>query len=307
MKESTPIVEGIASSNGVQLYYKTVGEGEPVVILHGGPGFDHLHMLPMSALAKDYKVVFYDQRATGNSTGKVDARSMTVDNFVEDLEGLRKGLNLGKMNLIGHSWGAVLGMHYGIKYPDNLKTLILLGAYASMDIFDQYFENIQKKTSSRDSRAMKEIEQSEAFKKKEAEAVQKYYRMAIKPFFYDQSSAGRLDLTFGKNTARNLSAVGNLLMRNLGSFDIHDKLPAIKCPTLIIHGDSDPLPWEAAHKVHQWISQSKIVILKNTGHFMFVESPEEFFPVMRDFLLDDKSVASSIPAELEERLKSKSF
>lgn len=123
MSESVTIEEGTVRSNGVQLYYKIVGEGEPVVILHGGPGFDHNHMLPFGELAHDHKVVFYDQRATGNSTGALDSGSITVDNFVEDLEGLRKKLNPGKMNLLGHSWGAGLAMFYGIKYPAESEDL----------------------------------------------------------------------------------------------------------------------------------------------------------------------------------------
>lgn len=290
MKKSIPIEEGLGDVNDVDLYYKIMGEGEPVVILHGGPGFDHNHMLPFSELANDYKVIFYDQRATGNSTGNVDANSITVDNFIEDLEGLRKKLNLEKMNVIGHSWGAGLGMFYGIKYPANLKTLILHGASASLEYFNVYFENIQKRTSPADSLALKQVEQSQAFQNKEVEAVQKYYRIAIKPLFYDQSLAARLDLTFGKNTAKNQSAIAELLMKNLGNYDIHDELSVIKCPILIIHGDSEPFPYEAPYKVHKHVPQSKFIILKNTGHFMFIESPYELFSIIRDFLRDDKSV-----------------
>lgn len=284
MKKSIHIKEGFININGVELYYKILGEGEPILILHGGPGLDHIYMLPMSDLAENYKVIFYDQRATGNSTGNVDADSITVDNFVEDLEELRKKLNLEKINVIGHSWGAGLGMFYGIKYPDNLKTLILLAPSASFEIFDKYFENIKKNTSPQNHLALKQIEQSESFKNKEIEAIQKYFRISIKSYFYDQSLASQLDLTFGKNTAKNQRAVGELLMKNLGNYDIHEKLSAIKCPTLIVHGDSDPFPYEGPYKVHKYIPQSKFVILKNSGHFMFIESPDELFLIIRDFL-----------------------
>lgn len=288
MKKSIPIEEGFIKVKDAELYYMVVGKGEPVVILHGGPGFDHIHMLPMSELAKDYKVIFYDQRATGNSTGNTDDISITVDNFVEDLERVRKKLNLEKMNVIGHSWGAALGMYYGIKYPDKLKTLILLAPSASAKIFDQYFKNIQNNTSPQDSLALKQIEQSKAFKNKEVEAIQKYYRISTKPFFFDQSLVSRLDFSFAKNTAKNQGAVAALLMKNLGNYDIHNELSAIKCPTLIVHGDSDPLPIEAPSKVHKHIPQSKFVVLKNTGHFMFIESPDELFSIISDFLKDVK-------------------
>ena len=86
--------EGTVSVNSVELYYKIMGEGEPVVVLHGGPGFDHIHMLPLGELARDYKIIFYDQRATGNSTGKVDANSITVDNKAEVGKGYEEPLYL---------------------------------------------------------------------------------------------------------------------------------------------------------------------------------------------------------------------
>jgi proline iminopeptidase len=308
MQKSKHTEEGIINVNETQLYYKIIGEGQPVVILHGGPGFDHNHMLPLSELANGYKVIFYDQRATGNSTGDVDSNSITVDNFVEDLEGLRKELNLGKINVIGHSWGAALAMFYSIQYPDNLKTLTLLGCGgASTEYFGEHFENIQKNTSEEDRLAMKEIEQSEAFKNKELEAFTKYYQIAVKPLFYDQSLPEREGFTYSDNTAKHQQAVSELLMKDLAEFDIYDQLSSINCPTLIIQGDSDPSPCEGTYKVHKHIEGSKVIFLQDTGHFILHESPREFFTIMRKFLKDEKSVSTSIPEEIEKRLKSVSF
>lgn len=301
MSEAVKIEEGNVNVNGVQLYYKIMGEGEAVVILHGGPGFDHNHMLPFGELADEYRIVFYDQRATGNSTGATDTTSITVGNFVEDLEGLRNRLNLGKMNLIGHSWGAALAMFYGIRYPQNLKTLILLSPSASLAVFGQYLENMQKRTSPEDGLAMQQIEQLEAFKKREVGAVQKYYQIAVKPLFHDPSLADRMDFSFGKNTAKNQHVVHALLMKDFGSYDIHDKLSAIRCPTLIVHGESDALPFEVPWRVHKSIPQSKLVVLRKAGHFMFIESPRELFLLIRRFLKDDNSVETSTPAGIVER------
>jgi proline-specific peptidase len=288
MQKTKHFEEGLIRINNAQLYYKAMGQGEPIIVVHGGPGFDHIHMLPFGELASDYKVVFYDQRATGNSTGSVDSNSITVDNFVEDLEGLRKGLKLGKINVIGHSWGAALAAFYGIKYPRNLKTLILLGAGASSEYLDQYFKNIQNNTTPEDSLTLKHIAQSQAFKEKQVEAVQNYFRIAVKPLFHNQHLAEKLDLTLGKKTVKNQSQVNQLLFEETRNFNIYDELSIIKCPTLIVHGDSDPLPDEAPLKIHQHISQSKFVTLKQAGHFMFIESPDELFSTIRSFLKDNK-------------------
>ena len=291
MKQSN-IEEGFVSVNGVQLYYKMIGEGEPVVISHGGPGFDHNYILPMSELADGYRVIFYDQRATGNSTGTVDADSMTLDNFARDLEGLRRKLNLGKVNLIGHSWGGGLAVYYAVKYPLNLRSLIVLGAGGpDAKYFEQYYQNIQKRTSPEDAAAMREIKQSDAFKNRQVEAVKKYYRIATKPFFYDPSLAGRLDFFVNEKTANNQSKAAAFIMKDISSFDVYDELSAIKCPALILCGDADPGPRWGPYKLHKLVPQSKLVFLKNTGHFVFIESLEETLLVVRDFLRNSSTLS----------------
>ena len=121
--------EGTKKVNGAELYYKIMGSGEPIVILHGGPGLEHTYFLPqMGELAKNYKLIFYDQRTSGGSISSTDSSSITLGNFVEDLEGIRKAFDLDKMNLLGHSWGGMLAMFYATKYPENLNSLMLISS-----------------------------------------------------------------------------------------------------------------------------------------------------------------------------------
>ncbi|MHC4488649.1 MAG: proline iminopeptidase-family hydrolase [Planctomycetota bacterium] len=304
MTKQKQIQEGFVQTNDARLYYKIIGEGEPVVILHGGPGGDHNLMLPMQELASDYKVVFYDQRATGDSSSPLDDNSITVNNFVEDLEELRKELNLGKIHLIGHSWGGGLGMFYAIKYSDNLRSLIICGGGgASNEFFGTYFENLQKNTLPEDQAAIKELEKSEAFKNKETKAYQEYMRLFFKPYFQDKSLVDEVNFTFGKNTVKNQMIVAGLIMKDLGDFNIHDELSSITCPTLIIQGKQDLFPCNGAYKTHKHIRQSKLVILENAGHMLFIDSKDEFFSVVRAFLKDENSVETFIPPDIEEELK----
>ena len=92
---------------------KRIGEGIPIVIVHGGPGMDHSYLLPqMGKLAKSYKLIFYDQRAMGKSSADFDTSAMTMNSLVEDLEGIRKAFGIEKMNLhrtfVGRIGGNVL-------------------------------------------------------------------------------------------------------------------------------------------------------------------------------------------------------
>jgi len=283
-EEKRKIEEGFVKVNNVRLYYKTIGEGGPVVILHGGPGFDHKHVLDFEVLGDAYNVIFYDQRATGNSTGEVNANSITVDNFVEDLEGLRKALKLKKMHVIGHSWGGGLGMFYGIKYPGNLKSLVLLGAAGSSEFFGPYLKEMESRTSPEDKASLEEIAKSEAFAKGDIDAFERYYKIAVKPIFYNKSLIDTLDWGFSQKTVKNQRAVAELLMKDLGEYDILDELSVIKCPVLVVHGDYDCIPYEALYTVHTHLPQSQFVVLKDAGHFMFIESPDKLFSTIRSFL-----------------------
>jgi len=295
------VEEGFVNVNGIRLYYKIIGEGQPVVISHGGPGLDHNYILPLSELADDYKIIFYDQRSTGNSSGAVNANSMTLDNFAQDLEGLRRKLNLGKINLVGHSWGGGLAVYYTVRYPLNLRSLtVLAGNGLDTKYFEQYYENVKKKTLPEDELAMKEIKQSDEFRNRNVEAVRKYYRIATKPFFYNPSLVDRLDFFVSENTANNQRRAAAFIMRDLSSFDIYDKLSAINCPTLIVCGDADPEPRWAPNTLHKLISQSRLVSLKNTGHFMFIESPQQTLSLIRAFLRNGKPTKT--PVKMQTKL-----
>ena len=116
----TPAKEGfIDAGNGVKLYYRLVGTGsEPVVLIHGGPGFtsDYLadDLMPM---ARNHSLLVYDQRGIGRSTLVSDSTALAAERYVEDLEAIRKHLGLEQLTLLGHSWGVVPATLYAMQYP----------------------------------------------------------------------------------------------------------------------------------------------------------------------------------------------
>src|SRR5471032_2470489 len=105
--------EGFVDSHGALIYYMSVGHGAPLVIVHGGPGASHDYFLPyLLPLARHNKLVFIDERGSGKSQKLDDPAGYTVENMVEDVEAVRQGLVLGKISLLGHSYGGVLAQAY---------------------------------------------------------------------------------------------------------------------------------------------------------------------------------------------------
>lgn len=95
---------GLKQVNGMELYYKIHGSGEPIVIIHGRPMMEHTYLLPqMNMLTELLQLIYYDQRNSRRSIAGTDSNSVTLDNYIEDLEGFRISMGLEEMNLLGHS------------------------------------------------------------------------------------------------------------------------------------------------------------------------------------------------------------
>ena len=281
-----PIVEdGFIDTNGTTLYYKTKGTGEPIVVLHGGPGFDHQQFLPFIwELSTDYKVILYDQRGTGLSSGPVDSASITIDNFIEDLEGIRRAFDIEKMNLLGHSWGGILAMHYGIRHPDKLRSLMLCSTAASIDSFNDMDEAKSRNWLPEDIERLESIAASEAFQNNDPQSIEQFWRTYFKAYFVDQSLVATMNLAFTDNTIQYSNAVAGYLLNSVGAFDLHGDLGVIQVPTLVIHGDSDPMPVSYAVRIHEAMPNSELVVAENSGHWLFIEATEQFRSSVDNFL-----------------------
>src|SRR5437588_7847323 len=104
-----PMQQGFIDANGVMIYYTTLGHGAPLLVVHGGPGASHDYFLPyLLPLARHYRLVFIDERGSGQSEKLEEVSAYTVDNMVEDVEAVRRALTLGQISLLGHSYGRVL-------------------------------------------------------------------------------------------------------------------------------------------------------------------------------------------------------
>jgi proline iminopeptidase len=129
--------QGFVPVRGAELFYREIGQGQPVVILHGGPDFDHTYLLPdMDRLSDLFRLIYYDQRGRGRSARNVQPEDVTMRSEVEDLEEVRKYFRLESIAILGHSWGGTLAMEYAIRHPGRVSHLILLNtAPASAEDF----------------------------------------------------------------------------------------------------------------------------------------------------------------------------
>jgi len=283
------VEKGYKIINGAKIYYEVYGRGFPVVFVHGGPGLDRSYMLPqMERIGVGYKLIFYDQRASGKSSADVEPGSMTMETFVKDLEGIRKAFKLDKMNLVGHSWGGLVAMLYAVRYPQRLRSLVLLNSTpASASLRESAFAVLQSKRGREDSIANAELTQTDAFKQRDPVAMMAFFRLLFRASFYDRHYADSLTFDFDSTYAMKSAMQRNLSKdKSLMQYDLHGQLGKITCPTLIFGGDHDMVTPEANERIHKAIKGSKYILIKNCGHFPFIEAQEQFFPILRNFYKD---------------------
>ena len=128
-----PIQEQFVDANGVLIYTMSIGRGAPLLVLHGGPGASHDYFLPYLLPLDAHQPPRLHRRARLGAVGEARGRleGYTVEAMVEDVEAVRAALGLGKINLLGHSYGGVLAQAYALKYRQNLDHLVLCSTFHS--------------------------------------------------------------------------------------------------------------------------------------------------------------------------------
>jgi proline iminopeptidase len=281
--------EGYKEVNGVRHFYRIVGEGEPFIVLHGGPGMYHDELYPFFLdFARDKKVIFYDQRGNGRSImKKIDSTTFNVELMVEDLEALRKEFGIEKLNIIGHSWGGLLAMYYGVEYPENLKRLILVDAApVNTELLIASYRKQMSMFKPEELERVQELWESEEFLEGDPEVHNEAMRLSEgtvfsnKIFIDDYMEVAAFD----EVTAKNAVALNELATKMKLSIHVQEKLSNIKCPTLIINGKDDFIVEEAVQLANQLISNSEVIYIENAGHYPYIENKKSFFDELNQFI-----------------------
>jgi proline iminopeptidase len=277
--------QGLTDVNGTSLFYHITGKGEPIIIIHGGPVLDQSYMIDhFKELSKNYKLVFFDQRACGRSTAKVDTATMTMKILIEDIEALRKKLNLENVHVLGHSWGGMLAAMYAIEYPLNVKSLILCDAMPpSFELWQQEEKELASRQTAYDSLVNDKITSSERFKTKDIVMVDSLLKFSFRKQFYDTAKLIQLKIEMPSDYFKRSEIFGHIAPE-LFSLDITGKLNKIISPTLLIYGDHEPALKISGPVYNSGITNSQFISISNSGHFPFIENPEQFNSAITTFL-----------------------
>lgn len=286
-QSARPDTSGFADVAGARLYFRSVGTGKPLVIVHGGPGMSHDYLAPqlITLLADEYRLIFYDQRASGRSTGVEDTTRLTMAQFVEDLEDLRRELGLGRLNVLGHSFGGLLAMHYAVAHPTQVERLLLIDTSpASWELnFPHFRRTIAARQTANDRRRLAAL-QAAASSGKDPKDTERYLTIFFRTFFHNAELSDSLALNVDAQWIANNRVTGDRIWGDLGRYDFHDRLQHIVAPTLILHGTASVIAVDGARAIANRIPNSQLIVLKDVGHFPYIEAPQAFAAAVKAFV-----------------------
>jgi len=278
--------DGSFVSAGVELHYRSAASGPPVVLLSGGPGFNVDYMIPVGDfLPAGYRRIYFEQRGTGRSRpAKTALESMTLQAVVEDLETLRVHLKQDRLLLVGHSWGGMLAMAYAVAHPDRVDRLILIGSGGPTLEFTQWFgDNIDARLRPQDLEA-RSYWQTAAKNGVAPDKVALENVKAITPgYFFDRQKGLAFASEIKEGDLHN--DVSALLSTDLGKhYDLRPGLAKLDRPVLIIQGHQDPIGDKTAEDIHALIARSTLTYINKSGHFPWIEQPDDFRRAIAEFL-----------------------
>jgi proline iminopeptidase len=294
MKFSLPPQGFVDAQGSVRLYYRVDGRSpSAVVVLHGGPGLTHDYLADdLLPLADAHRVIHYDQRGSGRSSLVTDADALDARRFADDLEAVRLHFGLERLALLGHSWGAAVAALYAMRHPQRVERLVLVGPMPlRKEALTASFARVRQSGDAEWQRTLRARGQALLANPGDADLCRAFYDTWFTPFFGNTAARARSrgDFCAGTPESRRSKAVGvdRYTVPSLGDFDWRGALREVTSPALIVHGTADIIPADSSREWAAALPNARLVLLEGIGHFPYLESPEQFFPLVSAFLAGD--------------------
>ncbi|TFF17846.1 alpha/beta fold hydrolase [Jiella endophytica] len=265
------------------------GSGDDVVFcLNGGPGLpcDYLRDSHSCLIDHGYRVVAFDQLGTGASDRPTDPALWTITRYVEEVETVRRALGLGKVHLVGQSWGGWLAIEYALTYPEALRTLILENTVGDIPHLVTELERLRAALGPETVAMMQRHEADGSLDHPEYQAavtLLNYRHVCRLPEWPAPVQRSLSDWNMGPYETmqgpNEFCYTGNLKDWNRIP-DMHE----ITVPVLITVGQHDELTPACAARMKHALPDAEVAVFPNSSHMPFFEEPQAFFPVLLDFL-----------------------
>ena len=279
------------SIRNVSLNVKIMGQGYPLVLMHGGPGADLYTLMSFRRLADQFTLVFYDHRGNGRSTG-APIESMNFENLTADADALRQALGFDQWAVLGHSFGGFVALEYALRFPHSLSHLLLLDTGA-----DHRWSQ---------EKAPAELAKR-GFSPEIVNLARRFFNGQIEP---KEMMPALMKMGKAYNPHTGFRQMPHMLMMGLQiklrpealiysathflkDWTVMDRLGEINVPTLVMAGREDFIyPPESQEELTARIPNAHLVLIDRAGHNPHDEQTAEVIRAVRDFMKIDKKAST---------------
>jgi pimeloyl-ACP methyl ester carboxylesterase len=271
-------VEGLISVNGINLWHRITGEGEPVVQIHGA-GFGHFNFDPATPeLSKHFRVVDYDMRGYGQSDRPVQHYDMEV--WADDVAGLLDALGLEQAHIHGTSMGGMVAIAFAGKYPQRTTSVVINCAAAKLGvsgrlIFKNWIDIARLDPDGPGSRLLAELITWQAISRR---------------FLAENDAVALADTIQQILRDSNRVEVFTAACQAMCDMDLRPWLPKISSPALVLGGDEDVMtPWDQGpdgagqEAIFEGIAGAEKHVIRGSNHSTIFDGTEEHNRAVIDF------------------------
>lgn len=288
------MIDGFIDSGVARLYYRVVGHGPPLIVLHGGPTFSHRYLLPeIDILASSSTLILYDQRGRGRSAERLQASDVDIESEIEDLNRIRDHLGLERVALAGHSWGGLLAAEYALRHPERVSPLIFMNsAPLSHESFMRFRSEMVESRSPETQKELLRIAATTEYQQGDVEAEREfnrlYFRATIRSEVLLEAIVARMGSGLTPESLMLAREITDRLNRQTWMSPDYSLLPQlnqVSAPTLVLHSEYDLIPVSVAHEIAAASTNARLVVLEGCGHFAFAERPDQVAEAVNEFLV----------------------
>jgi proline iminopeptidase len=281
-------LEGTIAVPGGNVWFKRVGAGAglPLLAVHGGPGLPHNYISSLARLADEREVIFWDQLGCGNSERPSNTALWTMDRSVAEMDAVVHGLGLDHFHIFGNSWGGMMLQQYALDAPSGAVSLTISNSTPSIPRFAANVVRLKAELDAATQAAVDRHEAAGTTNSAEYQAAirtwNETYLCRIRPWPKELEDAFRnmgteiFETMFGPSDFR--------IVGTIRDWDVFERLDEIAVPTLLLAGRFDECSPEDMREMHRRIAGSRFELFESTAHLPFIEEPQRFDRVMRDFL-----------------------
>jgi len=251
--------------NGIDLHYERVGEGQPVLFIHGLGSSSRDWEMQVPRFSKQYQVITFDLRGHGQSEKPRGPYTMSL--FARDTAELVKSLGVAPVHVVGISLGGMIAFQLAVDYPDLISSLVIVnsGPEVVVRTMKDRWNVFMRFATVRllGMRKMGEVLSRRLFPKEAQAEIQKL---------------------FVERWAENDPRAYSDTLRAIVGWNVTDQIHKIDLPTLVVAADGDYTPVSAKEGFVLMMPRAKLVVIEDSRHATPVDSPEKFNETVISFL-----------------------